>query len=173
MDADTIITQLEDGRKKFKVTPARIAYWKSLVGKKQPKGQRERQSKMAKEKGYGKWMKGKHLSEETKRKISEHNAWRGKVTPNSFKDGELHPKWKGDAVGYQALHSWVYRKMGRPRTCEKCSRKNLTSRFIGWANKSGEYKREVGDWIRLCTKCHYHFDDGYQKKWKKKTQLIA
>jgi len=26
--------------------------------------------------------------------------------------------------------------------------------MIHWHNISGEYKRDVSDWIRLCAKCH-------------------
>ena len=29
-----------------------------------------------------------------------------------------------------------------------------------------EYKRDVDDWIRLCAKCHYHFDGLGEKRWK-------
>ena len=44
------------------------------------------------------------------------------------------------------------------RECEFCHRNNLKGREIHWANKSGNYLRELTDWIRLCVKCHKFFD---------------
>lgn len=74
---------------------------------------------------------------------------------------ELHPNWKGKDVGYHALHTWIYRKMGNPNTCELCGKKESNNYKIHWANKSVKYKRFLNDWIRLCAKCHYHFDRKY------------
>lgn len=71
---------------------------------------------------------------------------------------ELHGGWKGDDVGYNALHSWVKKHLGFPNTCEHCGKTNLTGRYIHWANKSKKYKRELNDWIRLCAKCHWDYD---------------
>jgi len=47
---------------------------------------REKLRKNAKEKGFGKWMKGKKLSEETRQKISKNSAriWLGKLIRTSF-----------------------------------------------------------------------------------------
>lgn len=83
--------------------------------------------------------------------------------------GERHPKWVGDAVQYNALHSWVKRRLGRPDTCEHCNKKGKHITYlkqgkpnkkwsIQWANKSGKYKRDTEDWLKLCAKCHYSFD---------------
>lgn len=72
--------------------------------------------------------------------------------------GSNHANWKGDKVGYDALHNWVARELGKPDTCEHCGRSGLRGRFIQWANKSGEYLRDLNDWIRLCAKCHYAYD---------------
>ena len=56
--------------------------------------------------------------------------------------------------GYDAIHGWVERWLGRPGRCENCSsKKNLQ-----WSNISGEYKRKFNDWQRLCAKCHQCFD---------------
>jgi hypothetical protein len=63
-------------------------------------------------------------------------------------------KYKGNKIGYHALHNWVRKELGEPKQCSKCnSRKNLQ-----WANKSGKYKQEVDDWIRLCASCHVRYD---------------
>ena len=72
--------------------------------------------------------------------------------------GKDHAHWKGINVGYHALHTWLQRELGKPETCEFCSKTDLVRHKIHWANKSREYKRDVNDWIRLCAKCHWHYD---------------
>lgn len=68
--------------------------------------------------------------------------------------GNNHPNWKGDKVGYWALHSWVYRNWGKPKKCEKCNRKEK----LEWANITGIYSREKEDWMQLCKYCHRKID---------------
>ena len=79
---------------------------------------------------------------------------------------DKNPLWAGDDVGYLGLHSWISRKLGKPSTCENCGRTGLVGHEIHWASISGEYKRDLKDWIRLCAKCHYHFDGIGDKIWK-------
>lgn len=92
------------------------------------------------------------------------NQWRkGKKNPkvssmNRDRKGEKNPKWKGTAVEYRGLHTWIQRELGIPDTCEHCGKKSLKGRQIHWANKSRTYKREKSDWIRLCVKCHRKYD---------------
>ena len=83
-------------------------------------------------------------SEEFKRKCSER-----------MRD-ERHRCWKGDAVGYDALHTWVSRKLGKPQKCAHCGTEQ--QRWYHWANVSGEYRRDLNDWLRLCVPCHSRFD---------------
>src|SRR3990167_325793 len=33
--------------------------------------------------------------------------------------GEKHPQWKGDQVGYRALHMWIERNLGKASKCMK------------------------------------------------------
>jgi hypothetical protein len=74
--------------------------------------------------------------------------------------GKDHGMWKGDAVGYYALHTWLERELGHPEKCELCGKDGLTAQAIHWANKSGRYLRDLTDWLRLCSKCHWHYDRG-------------
>lgn len=102
------------------------------------------------------WHKGKSVfegrkhSEESKKKMS--NARIGRFTNDRIWN------WKGDNVGYNALHSWINRKLGKPNTCENCKKSGLVGRQIHWANVSREYKRDLTDWKRLCKKCHEIYD---------------
>lgn len=68
--------------------------------------------------------------------------------------GEKNPKWKGDGVGYDALHGWVRRTLGDPLRCSDCG----SSENLEWANVSRKYKRVSSDWIGLCASCHDLFD---------------
>jgi hypothetical protein len=71
--------------------------------------------------------------------------------------GDSNPQWLGDKVTYQAVHAWIKTQKGKPNFCEGCG--NEEARGYEWANKSGQYKRNIHDWLRLCTLCHRHFDN--------------
>lgn len=80
--------------------------------------------------------------------------------------GDKHYCWKGDNVGYFALHEWVVKNLGKPSRCEKCSRTDFPTSKMQWANKSGLYKRDLSDWVRLCVWCHGKADKTFFKKGK-------
>lgn len=71
----------------------------------------------------------------------------------------------GDDIGYGGLHDWVRRILGRPKMCEMCGFYSDNPKLLNWANKTGDYKRDVNDWIRLCRKCHHRYDDISNKGW--------
>lgn len=96
-------------------------------------------------------------------------------TKSVYKKGETsgsnNINWKGDNVGKIAVHSWIVRRLGKPNKCEFCGK--LGNR-LEWANKSGLYKRDLSDWIRLCYSCHHQYDDIYTKGWitRRNKQLL-
>lgn len=75
----------------------------------------------------------------------------------TFPTGSTHPNWKGDNVGYLAMHSWVNRCLGKPKKCEHCGA-TAKERKLGWANKDHKYRRNLGDYISLCWSCHKKYD---------------
>lgn len=77
--------------------------------------------------------------------------------------GDAHSYWKGDDVGYVALHSWVKRKLGKPKKCWECSDGDGSTRRYQWANLSHDYKRDLSDWARLCASCHKLYDNNKLK----------
>lgn len=106
---------------------------------------------------------GRRLSPKTEFKKGQVPFNKGK----SHNPEELHPNWKGDDVGYNALHAWVVRKLGKPEKCERCNT-TKSKRFM-WHNISYEYKRELNDWERLCAKCHAH----EHKNWEGRIWLVV
>lgn len=74
--------------------------------------------------------------------------------------GINHPKWLGDRISYRGLHKWVVKTLGQPTKCSNCNQDNLAGQQIHWANISHNYKRNVTDWVRLCSKCHKGYDLG-------------
>lgn len=77
--------------------------------------------------------------------------------------GELVGVWKGDKVSYSGLHHYVRKYLGTPSVCENCGANDLSRRSYHWSNISGEYKRELSDWARLCVTCHQLIDNYVQK----------
>lgn len=72
--------------------------------------------------------------------------------------GINHHFWKGDKVGYRALHYWLNRIMGKPIRCDHCGKPRTTPKSMQWANISGKYHRDPNDYISLCPSCHKKFD---------------
>lgn len=91
------------------------------------------------------WNKNKPCSEETKKKVSE--SLKGKIGPNSR-------AWKGNDVGYTALHMWINKNYPKKGICSWCGKKGYTE----YANISGEYKRDINDFVELCVPCHRILD---------------
>lgn len=120
---------------------------------------------------------GRKISDEQKEKLRESAIKRG-LRPSEhcrskaaeatrLRVGEKNHKWKGDEVGYVALHTWVSRKKGKPKKCEICKKENLER--YEWANKDRKYRRNTDDFIRLCVECHRNYDLDLRKSLCKKT----
>jgi len=68
--------------------------------------------------------------------------------------GENNGMWKNGfrkeiIVGYSALHSWVRRRLLKPKICENCHKRKP----YDLANR-GIYDRNLKNWEWLCRKCH-------------------
>ena len=96
----------------------------------------------ANRKGINNPMWGRHLSLESKRKISIANS------------GANNGQWKGDNVGYYSLHEWMRRRLPKPSICQRCKQ----TKPYDLANISNEYKRDANDWWWLCRHCHMEGD---------------
>ena len=88
---------------------------------------------------------------------------KGKPLPDRMNEG--NSQWKGDDVGYQGLHAWMHKRLGKATKCSNPLCEGKSKRFE-WANKSHEYKRDLDDWIELCKSCHMKYDKVLEKRWK-------
>lgn len=111
--------------------------------------------------------KGKKHTKESKKRISDNlkGINRGEQSKEHKdklrlakigKTGKESNAYKED-VGYRAIHLWVETKMGKANACSICFVRGL--KRYHWANISLEYKRDIKDWIQLCPKCHWKFDN--------------
>lgn len=70
------------------------------------------------------------------------------------RQGNKHPNWAGDKVGYAGVHKWVKKFKVKPERCTNCS----GCKPLDLANISGEYRRDVNDFTWLCRRCHMQSD---------------
>lgn len=69
---------------------------------------------------------------------------------------------KSRTTEYRMLHYWVERQLGKPNYCLIC--KDTTKQRYEWANISGEYRKVISDWRRLCVACHRIEDNQMLKR---------
>ena len=123
-------------------------------------------------KEYRKQMSDAHMGNEVWNKGLKIQTNTGRTHFKKGVCGEKHPQWKGDDVGYSGVHTWVKKEYGQPEKCEQCGKDGLRGHQINWANKSGDYKRDIKDWIRLCRKCHHKYDNISKKRWNKRKSKL-
>lgn len=76
--------------------------------------------------------------------------------------GAANGQWKGESAGYAAKHHWVRKHAVRTGTCSECGGTPEPGRggraSTEWANVSGEYLRDLDDYLELCVPCHKAYD---------------
>jgi hypothetical protein len=89
--------------------------------------------------------------------------WIIKKLPHPVKKGQYNSNWKGNNVGYNALHKWVKQNLIKPKVCQSC----FLSKPFDLANK-GIYDRNLNNWWWLCRKCHMIIDGRLERLKKSK-----
>lgn len=68
-----------------------------------------------------------------------------------------------EASNRAVIYYWITSRAGKPQKCDNCGATDSERRYI-WTNISGEYKRELSDWKRICVSCFRRKGDlGYCK----------
>ncbi len=112
-------------------------------------------------------LEGRKFSKDVKKKMSlSKKEWYSSDAGKRFKEklsismmGSNNLEWKGNEVGYNALHSWIRKHKPNSNICECCNKK---TKKLGCANTSGEYKRDINDYEWLCYKCHSIKDETFK-----------
>jgi len=97
---------------------------------------------------------GKHFSEEIRKKFSD--------IKKGTQTNENNCNWKGNKVGYAALHIWIRKNKPKPEVCEECKQKKRLT--ISFNNNLKKYTRNINDYRWLCYKCHNIYDLNKRRK---------
>ncbi len=118
-------------------------------------------------------MQGKKHSQDTKTKMSVVAKKRCIEKPHTIPDwtdrthslntrlkyledrGGNIDRTKGNyRIGYVNVHKYIRKRYNFKNECLLCGVQGK----MQLANKSGEYKKELDDWLELCPKCHHKYD---------------
>lgn len=111
-------------------------------------------------------LKGRKFTEESKKKMSE--SHRGKKQSEESKKRISNTMkghknaWKGENVGYGALHDWINKYKQKTGICTICNKYKKTE----WSNIDHSYKRNLNDFWELCHECHMSYDKLKFNSWK-------
>ena len=73
-----------------------------------------------------------------------------------FQRGEDNVNWVGDKASYHTIHEYIRINFIKPDECQICGSKKNGN--LQWANLSGEYTRDIKDYIAVCQFCHKEID---------------
>lgn len=139
--------------------------------------ERNKKGQFAKGHGGYRWNLGKHLSEETKMKISK--AHKGKMLTLAHREaigaaargkrfdadrmtrvprGANHSSWKGDNIGYEGIHRWLGVTFGKANRCEGANCKGISDNYQYALRKGMPYARKRENFLMLCVSCHSSYD---------------
>lgn len=74
--------------------------------------------------------------------------------------GSGNNNWRGDDVGYKALHYRIKALFGSPKKCQACGTEDPTKTY-DWANLTGKYE-DPSDYQRMCRSCHWKLDQKHK-----------
>ena|SRR3990167_7528539 len=80
---------------------------------------------------------------------------KGVMKPNSGSFISSVTSFKGTLKEYKKLHYLVRKNFGSPHSCRNCG----VGGRIEWANSNGRYNLDRSNWLPLCHKCHYVYDN--------------
>lgn len=99
---------------------------------------------------------GKHHSLQTRQFLSKIHL------------GAKNSQWKGDEVGYNALHDYIRCRLAKSSRCQRCLKETI---YLDLANVSQQYLRNLNDWWWICRKCHM-ITDGRIEKLQQRNQSL-
>lgn len=82
--------------------------------------------------------------------------------------GNRNTNWKEGKKSYIAIHQWVNRNKRKPTGCNSCL---IETKRLEAHNISGQYKRDIKDYVWLCTKCHCEVDQKGSRKIRERGEV--
>lgn len=144
----------------------------SNMGKMWTQERKIKYSELCKEKGFGKWMRGKKLSKETKEKMRLSHS--GEKT-NFWKGGKMKEYSKTMQIRHSIeFRLWREAIFARDNwTCQKCRIRGqkLHAHHIKNFAQYPELRLALDNGITLCMKCHTDFHKKYKKDNNSEYQL--
>lgn len=70
--------------------------------------------------------------------------------------------WKGSLSEYKSLHYWINKELRKADKCLYCG----STDNVAWANKSHKYRKKLDDYMPLCYRCHFKYDDVEKRRVK-------
>ena len=67
--------------------------------------------------------------------------------------------WKGDKIGYSAIHLWLKTNFGKANKCENKTCEGKSKKYNWALKKDYRYERRRKNFIRLCCPCHMKYDE--------------
>jgi hypothetical protein len=95
-------------------------------------------------------------SPEHREKVSAGITEHWKTRERRAQSGEKNTAWKGDNVGWNAIHWWLRRNFPKERKCEECGIEGKTD--YAFLHHPRPYTRVREDYRELCRRCHLAFD---------------
>ena len=101
------------------------------------------------------WSGGKPKCIDCNIQLTTYSNTRCKKCWVKYHRGEDHSGWKEIPTNYKYVHSSLRKIYGAPKKCDFCG--DNPSK-LEWANKEGNYTRNITDYFGLCVPCHRKFD---------------
>lgn len=76
----------------------------------------------------------------------------------AHRSGKNHPRWAGNAAGYEAQHDRVRKARGKADRCLHRNAVGCSSTTFDWAWIHGEDPLDVYSYVSLCRACHAVYD---------------
>lgn len=81
-------------------------------------------------------------------------GYKRSIEQNRKISGSNNYQWKGDDVGYIALHIYIHKYLPKPEFCQICNKLPP----LDVACITGIYNRDFKNWQWLCRSCHMKYD---------------
>lgn len=93
-------------------------------------------------------------------KLKERRSEESRKNYSESKKGSKNPNWSGDDIkSINALHTWVKRRLPKPKECPSCQRVvRLELCNVSPKHNPETYTRDLKNWFYSCRKCHMNGD---------------